>query len=66
MAFALDPEGVMEAVDRPVSVELEGALSRGTTVVDWNRQLGRPDNARILMGYDQGRFEARVRSALAD
>ncbi|HEX5662050.1 MAG TPA: nucleoside hydrolase [Xanthomonadaceae bacterium] len=66
MAFALDPEGVMEAVDRPVSVELLGTLSRGTTVVDWNRQLGRPDNARILMAYDQGRFEARVRSALAD
>ena len=35
------------------------------TAVDWNRQTGAPDNARILLRYDQERFEARVQAALA-
>lgn len=64
MAFALEPAGATGLVEAPVGVELAGDLSRGTTVVDWNRQTGRPDNARILLGYDQARFEARVRRAL--
>lgn len=65
MAFALEPEGAVRLVEAPVDVELAGALARGATLVDWNRQAGRPDNARILLDYDQARFEARVRSALA-
>lgn len=65
MAFALDPAGATRLVEAPIGVELAGDLSRGTTVVDWNRQAGRPDNARILLDYDQARFEARVRNALA-
>ena len=38
---------------------------RGVTVVDWNRQSGAADNARILRRYDQARFEALVQAALA-
>ncbi len=64
MAMALAPEGVQRAEERPLAVELEGRLSRAATVVDWNRRSGRPDNARILMDYDQGAFEARIRRAL--
>jgi purine nucleosidase len=66
MALALAPEGAAPLVERPLAVELASGLCRGTTVVDWNRrQPGRPDNAAILMDYDQARFEALVRDALA-
>ena len=65
MAWALEPEGAAELAERPVEVCLEHGPARGATVVDWNRQLGVPDNARILLRYDQARFEARARVALA-
>jgi purine nucleosidase len=64
MAFALDPDGATELVERPVAVELEGRHSRGATVVDWRREGGASDNCRILMRYDQARFERRMRAAL--
>ena len=48
-----------------MAVETEGRLARGLTAVDWNRQTGAPDNARILLRYDQARFESRVEAALA-
>lgn len=65
MAYALQPEGAQELLERPVAVEMAGTLTRGTTVVDWNRQGGRPDNATLLMRYDQTRFEGLIRAALA-
>lgn len=65
MAFALDPAGATELLDRPLAVELAGTATRGATLVDWDRRGGAPDNVAILMAYDQGRFEARVRDALA-
>ena len=65
MAYALQPEGALELLERPVAVEIAGTLTRGATVVDWNRQQGRPDNATLLMRYDQGRFEGLIRAALA-
>ena len=65
MAYALKPEGALEVLDRPVAVELAGTRTRGATVVDWNRQEGRPDNASLLMRYDQPRFEALIQAALA-
>lgn len=65
MALALQPAGVVEAVERPLAVELGMGLARGATLVDWNRQDGGPDNTRILLRYDQARFERLVREALA-
>ena len=65
MAFALAPDGATVVDDRPLEVVLGHGPARGATVVDWNRQAGRPDNARLLRGYDQARFEALVRDALA-
>lgn len=64
MAVALEPGGVLRAEERYLAVELEGRLSRGATLVDWQRRTGRPENARILHDYDQARFEARIRAAL--
>lgn len=64
MAWALQPERALEVQLRPVHMELTGQLTRGATVVDWNRQTGAADNARILTRYDQGRFQELVRAAL--
>jgi purine nucleosidase len=64
MAFALEPEGALELIERPVAVELAGRHTRGATVVDWRREGGAVDNCRILVRYDQAQFEARIRRAL--
>lgn len=65
MAYALHPDAALEVVERPVVVELSGRHSRGATVVDWQRQEGRADNARILLRFPQDRFEALIESALS-
>ena len=65
MAFALEPQGALELLERPVVVELQGSHARGATLVDWRREGGRPDKANILMRYDQDRFEALIEAALA-
>src|SRR3546814_2708579 len=64
MAYALQPDGALETAERPLAVALEDRHSRGATIVDWQRQTGRPDRARILLRYDQARFEGLVRAAL--
>lgn len=64
MAVAIDPGIVTRAEDRHVAVELDGRLTRGATVVDWSRRLGKPANARIVLEVDQARFAAMVRRAL--
>ncbi|KGM55724.1 nucleoside hydrolase [Lysobacter arseniciresistens ZS79] len=65
MAFALEPDGALEVAERPLAVELAGHHSRGATIVDWQRRGGAPDNAAILLRYDQRRFEALIEAALA-
>ena len=65
MAWALDPPGAVEVAERPVEVCLGHGPARGATVVDWNRQTGQADRARILLRYEQPAFEARIRAALA-
>jgi len=65
MAWVLEPDAAIEVLTRPLDIVLEHGPARGATVVDWNRQLGRPDNACILMRFDTGRFHARVRQALS-
>ena len=65
MAFALAPEGAVETAERPLAVETEGRHARGATIIDWRRESGRPDNVRILLRYEQSRFEGLVEAALA-
>ena len=64
MAVALEPGLVTAAEERHVAVELDGTLTRGGTVVDWERRGTGRANARIVMAVDQARFEALVASAL--
>ena len=64
MAWVLAPEGAEETVTRPIDVVTDHGPARGATIVDWQRQLGRPDNATMLMRYDRDRFHTLVREAL--
>jgi purine nucleosidase len=64
MAVALQPDIVLRAEDHHVAIELDGALTRGATVVDWEDRLGNPANARIVLDVDHARFEALVAAAL--
>ncbi|HEX7814896.1 nucleoside hydrolase [Dyella sp.] len=64
MAVAIDPSIVTRAEERHVAVELDGRLTRGATVVDWSRRLGKPANARIVLEVDHARFGEMVRKAL--
>lgn len=65
MAVALQPDGLVRSEHRYLAVELEGRLSRGATLVDWQQRCGLPANAHLAMAYDQARFEAQLRAALA-
>lgn len=64
MAWALAPEGALATAERPLDVDTGQGPGRGMTVVDWNRQTGRPDQVRILLRYDQAGFEAMAEAAL--
>ncbi|WP_254460575.1 nucleoside hydrolase [Xanthomonas sacchari] len=64
MAWALQPEGAEEVQARPLQIELSGVHTRGATLVDWNRQLGLPDNATMLIRYDHARFLGLARAAV--
>jgi purine nucleosidase len=64
MAVALQPDIVTRAEERHIAIELDGTLTRGATVVDWDARNGRAANVRIVLEVDQARFEALVESAL--
>jgi purine nucleosidase len=64
LAVLLEPDLVRHAEDRHVAVELNGTLTRGATVVDWDRRLDGPANARIAMDVDQAGFESLIGATL--
>ncbi len=64
MAAVLAPDAVQEWAERPLSIELDGALTRGTTVVDWWQRSGAPAQARIMMRFDPARFADLIKSGL--
>jgi purine nucleosidase len=65
MAVALQPDIVKRAEDRHVEIEIDGRLTRGATVVDWENRLGKPANAQVVLDVDHDRFEAFMSSALS-
>ena len=64
MAYALEPASALETVTLPVTIELDGANTRGATIVDWRHEGGGRDNCQILVRYDQGQFEHRMQHTL--
>ena len=65
LAVLLQPDIVRHVEERHVGIELAGTLTRGATVVDWDRRFDARANARIVMDVDQSRFESLVGAALA-
>lgn len=64
LAVLLEPDIVTEAVQRHIAVEINGAATRGQTVVDWQNRLGKPANANIILGVDDVRFQALMEQGL--
>lgn len=64
MAVALEPDIVTRAENRHVAVELDGSLTRGMTVVDWEHRGTAAANARIALELDHERFSSLVAAAL--
>ncbi|MBI2396656.1 MAG: nucleoside hydrolase [Xanthomonadales bacterium] len=64
MAVVLDPGAVEQWETRPLRIELDGALTRGMSVVDWSRRTDWREQARILVRYRVERFAELVKMAL--
>lgn len=64
MAVALEPAIVTRSETHYVAVEMQGALTRGATVVDWDDRGKAPPNAQIVLQLDHARFEQLIASAL--
>jgi purine nucleosidase len=66
MALAVRPAAVLEWAERPLAIELDGSLTRGACVVDWDRRGGAADNARILRAFAPQEFAALLARALGN
>ena len=55
----------MRCVDAFVAIETEGTWTRGATVVDLDRPLDRPPNARVAVELQVDRFWDLVVDAVA-
>lgn len=64
VARVIDP-GLVHCVDANVVVELHGRYTRGATVVDLERYVDRPVNARVAVGLETDRFWDRMIAAVA-
>ncbi|MFD6888214.1 nucleoside hydrolase [Streptomyces sp. NPDC059957] len=64
VARVIDP-GLVHCVDANVVVELHGRYTRGATVVDLERYLDRPVNARVAVDLETDRFWDRMIAAVA-
>ena len=64
MAVAIAPDIITDSVQRRVDIELDGRLTRGATVVDWESRSDRPANARLVLEVDREAYAGMVRRAL--
>ena len=64
MAVALEPDIVTSYEDRYVAVELNGRLTRGQTMVDWEDRLGHAPNTRIVTALHGSRLFELAEQAL--
>jgi inosine-uridine nucleoside N-ribohydrolase len=55
VAYVVDPT-LFQAERHPVAIETTGTYTTGMTVVDWRRDLGRPENTNVLLGVDVPRL----------
>lgn len=55
VAYVVD-RTLFRAERHPVVIETTGTYTTGMTVVDWRRDLGRPENTDVLLGVDVPRL----------
>ena len=64
MAVALEPDIVTKSEKHYVAVELNGRLTRGQTIVDWEDRTGQSPNAKIMTALNGQRLFTLVNQAL--
>lgn len=55
VAYLIAPE-IFESEQYAVAIETQGEFTTGMTVVDFNRQTGRDENVKVLLGVDRKKF----------
>lgn len=65
MAVVLEPEAVEQWETRALKIEMDGALTRGMSVVDWSARMDWRVQTRIMMRFPITRFAALIETALA-
>lgn len=65
VAAAIEPQIVQRAEDHFVDVELQGAKTRGQTIVDWFNRTGKPANASVVETMNAARLWELMQMALA-
>ena len=55
VAYVVD-SSLFQGERHPVAIETTGTYTTGMTVVDWRRDLGRPENTNVLLGIDAPRL----------
>ena len=56
MAVMIEPDIILESIEKYVRVELFGKYTRGMTVIDWFSVTGHAPNAKIIQKVDLDRF----------
>lgn len=55
VAYLIAPE-IFESKQYAVDIETKGEFTTGMTVVDFNRQTGKEENVKVLLGVDRQKF----------
>ena len=64
MAVALEPSIVTDFAEHHVAVELNGRLTRGQTITDWENRSGQPANCKIIIALNGRQLFTLVEQAL--
>lgn len=64
MAVCVDRTVVMETVDKYVTVELTGSITRGEMIVDWRDRLQKNPNVCVVLSYDINKVQVLFTQAL--
>lgn len=66
MAIAIDESLIQKSERKAVSVECQGSLTRGQSIVDWHGILGKSPNVEIVLEIDQRRYIEMLKQSLQD
>ena len=64
MALAIDESLIIKSERKAVTVECQGSLTRGQSIVDWNGILGKSPNVEIVLDIDRRRYIEMIKQSL--